>query len=222
MYLCRLCTPDHRKIFLCETSVKNHLETHSAFFLKRWKEFTEIKCRICEDVIEVTELEEHVDKFHPIHMFADINDIENNDFKCFPKSPATQYPFLSPDQRKSHSLPNNLSPVTKMRSWQSSQPASVGDLLWDSCFQPEQLICKYYSKLAPAALRQEEPPTTVETVTLPTKPLIRVKPLRLLQAQAKQVLESGDQEPPSRQAKQFPSKKHSRSSPSSSYVQRPS
>ena len=64
MYLCRLCTPDHMKLFLCETSVKNHLETNSPFFLKRWKEFIEIKCRICEDVIEVTGFEEHVDKFH--------------------------------------------------------------------------------------------------------------------------------------------------------------
>jgi hypothetical protein len=74
MYLCKLCTPDHREIFLSEEWLKKHLETHSSFFLKRWKEYTEIQCRICEDVIEITDFEQHVEKYHPVHMFADIND----------------------------------------------------------------------------------------------------------------------------------------------------
>ena len=79
MYQCRLCPPPDQEIYLCETLVKAHLETHSAFFFKRWKEFTEVKCRVCEMVIESDGVVEHLDKLHPRDLFADIKDLEEND-----------------------------------------------------------------------------------------------------------------------------------------------
>ena len=143
-------------------------------------------------------------------MFADIDDLEKDKLKCSPKSP--------PIKDLNFSLDIKASPVlNKMRSWQSSQPASEDSSLWDSCFQPEQLIYKYFSKLAPAAPGQEEKPTIVETVT---QPLIRVKPLSVLQAQAKPALKCDHQKSPKSEARQSPSKKHSRRSPSSSKIQR--
>jgi len=189
MYLCRLCTPHTREVFQCKALVKKHLETHSTFFLKKWEEFIEIQCRVCEDVIDIEDLEQHVDEFHPRNLFADVKEAIN------PNSPAnqdhhlSQLSSMSPNRRKSHPLPCTPSfsvEPEKAQSLQSSQPASEENLLWDHCFQPEQLINKYFSKLAPArTVKDSSTPTPSPTVQT-SKPLIRVKPLSLLLAQSQQ------------------------------------
>ena len=91
MYECRLCPLD-REIYLCDTLVKAHLETHSAFFLKRWKEYVTVKCRVCEIVIESDGMEEHMDKIHPSDLFAGIKDLEeNNNSQVSLRSLCSQY-----------------------------------------------------------------------------------------------------------------------------------
>jgi len=174
MYLCRLCTQDHKEVFLCETLMKKHLETHSTFFLKRWTEYTEIQCRICEAVISVTELEQHVEKLHPPDMFADISDIDYVEPNTLPKSPATKDLHLSP-KRATYSKPN-LSPVAKkMRGWHSSQHPECDESLWSS-FQPEQLLSRYFSKVVPVKLEQEDLPVS-------PPPVKSMKPFTILKAQ---------------------------------------
>ena len=63
---------------MSDTLVKAHLETHSVFFFKRWKEFTEVTCRVCEMVIESEGVGEHMDMLHPRDLFADIKDLDEN------------------------------------------------------------------------------------------------------------------------------------------------
>ena len=109
-YQCRLCSSD-QKLYLCETLIQTHLETHSVFFFKKWKEFTEVKCRVCEMVIESEGVEEHMDKLHPRDLFADIKDLEENGFCTETKitSPIKQSSSLNSERSSNREEENKLS-----------------------------------------------------------------------------------------------------------------
>merc|ERR1719186_1901605 len=124
MYQCKLC----KEIYFSEASVKIHFEKHWDRLVSLWKEYTEVKCRVCEVVIETEGMEEHMANLYPCDLFANTNDLEKNVSYCYePKS------------------------QLKMEKHYNS------------------------SSVQTAA-------TAFNTTALPTKPLIRVKPISLLQA----------------------------------------
>ena len=130
MYQCKLC----KEIYFSEASVKIHFEKHWDLLVSLWKEYTEVKCRVCEVVIETEGMEEHMDNLHPSDLFANTNDLEKNDSYCYePKSLKCTTIQLKMEK-------HDTSP--------SIQTAA----------------------------------TAFNTTALPTKPLIRVKPISLLQA----------------------------------------
>jgi len=173
MYLCLLCSPDKREVFNSETSLKQHLESHSSFFLQNWKEFVEIQCRICECVVSSEIFDVHVNEHHPRNLFAS-NDFVNRDMEEVFKSKGSSRTSVCNDLQP---LPETSQVMKKMKSWQASQPLSEEDKLWDDSFKPDQLISKYFSKLL-SAKKNDRSPSPLKT----GKPCIRVKPLGLLQA----------------------------------------
>jgi len=166
MYLCLLCAPDKREVFISETSVKQHLESHSSFFLRNWNDFVEIQCRICEFVIPLKVLNEHVKEHHPSNLFANIDSVNKNMEE-------------GPEGSKS---PSMLETSPRIKTCQASQQVSKdAKLLWDDCFKPDKLISKYFTKLLPSKIEQQKLSSPKNT-----KPCIRIKPLSLLQAQTEQ------------------------------------
>jgi len=168
MFLCLLCAPHKREVFITETSVKHHLESHSSFFLRNWNEFVEIQCRICECVIPLEIMEKHVNEVHPSNLFANIDFVKKN-FEEVCKSEGNEGSI-------SHSV---LETSPHNKTCQASQPVSKNaKLLWDECFKPDQLISKN-TKLLPPKIEEK----TLSSLNITNKPRIRIKPLSLLQAQ---------------------------------------
>ena len=111
MYECKLCTQD-KEIYLCDTIVKAHLESHSAFFLKRWKEYVKVKCRVCEIVIECDGMEEHMDKIHPSELFAGVKDLEEKDISEINANQDSDGQAISdPEEKNTLSSDNVKSPL---------------------------------------------------------------------------------------------------------------
>merc|ERR1719234_426190 len=132
MYLCLLCAPDKREVFISETSVKHHLESHSSFFLRNWNDFVEIQCKICECVIPLKVLKEHVKEHHPSNLFANIDSVNKN-MEEVVKSEGPEA-----EGSKSHSM---LETSPRIKTWQASQQVSKdAKQLWDDSFKPDKLI----------------------------------------------------------------------------------
>jgi len=131
MYQCKLC----KESYFSETSVKIHLETHWDLLVSKWKEYTEVKCRVCEVVIERDGMEEHMNNLHPSDQFANTQDLEEKVLHGYE--------------------PNSLKSTTsQLKIEKQDTPPSI------------QTTAAAYN------------------TALPTRPLIRVKPLSLLQAQS--------------------------------------
>jgi len=78
MFVCKLCPPEKEGFFLTEGQLKSHLVKHSEFFVKRWKEFSEAQCRVCDKVIDQDLDEDHMSIAHPRSLFADPMEIEKD------------------------------------------------------------------------------------------------------------------------------------------------
>jgi len=75
MFVCKLCPPEEDDSFLTEVQLKIHLEKHSQFFVKRWKEFCEVECRVCEKVIDQDMHEDHLSSAHPRSLYANPKEV---------------------------------------------------------------------------------------------------------------------------------------------------
>jgi len=131
MYQCKLC----KEIYFSKASVKIHFEKHWDLLVSLWKEYTEVRCRLCEVVIETEGMEEHMDNLHPSDLFADTKDLEKNILYGY-------------------------------------EPTSIKSTT--SQLKMEKQDTSPSMQTAVAAFNTTAPPT---------KPLIRVKPISLLQAQ---------------------------------------
>ena len=186
MFLCLLCSADKREFLISEASMKHHLESHSSFFLRNWKEYVEIQCRICECIVSLVTLEEHVKEHHPRNLFANVNSV-NQEVEDVPKSEGPDGTSVSSlEYNISHFMPETeaSSGMKEIKSCLDSQPGSEeAKLLWDHSFKPDQLISKYFTKLLPAKLNKEDL-TTPDLEN--SKQCLRIKPLCLLQEKAEQ------------------------------------
>ena len=75
MVVCKLCPVEKHSSFLTEEQLKIHLVKHSQFFAKRWKEFSEVQCRVCEKVIDPDLVEDHMSRAHSSSLFADPKEV---------------------------------------------------------------------------------------------------------------------------------------------------
>jgi len=174
MFLCLLCASDERDVFISETSMKQHLESHSPFFLQNWNEFVEIQCRICESVVPMEVLKEHVHEQHPLDLFAS-NDSVTNSVEEVPNKDNGS----SCKQKEFQFLPDTSQVRKKMRNRQDRQhqPVLEEGKLWDDCFKPDKLISKYFTKISKIRELSHSPSKTSKTC-------LRIKPLGMLQEQA--------------------------------------
>jgi len=51
------------------------METHSKFFVQRWRQYSQRQCRLCELVVSEDNIENHMDSAHPSNLFADSDDL---------------------------------------------------------------------------------------------------------------------------------------------------
>ena len=78
MYKCSLCPADF-SCFLTKELLKDHLGNHSNFFVRNWGKFSDVKCRVCEKVVSVDAIDDHMDSDHHRNLFADFEDIIKDD-----------------------------------------------------------------------------------------------------------------------------------------------
>ena len=72
MFVCKLCRNPKDNLCLYEEQIKTHLvDTHSEFFVKMWKEFSQLQCRVCDMVIGENTIEDHMQSSHSGDLFAE-------------------------------------------------------------------------------------------------------------------------------------------------------
>jgi len=75
MFVCKLCPVQFESHFLDEEQLKIHIFQHSAFFADRWEKFSELQCRVCDEVVGQDTFESHMSAAHSSSLFADISDL---------------------------------------------------------------------------------------------------------------------------------------------------
>jgi len=135
-----------------------HLATHSVFFVKKWKQFSDLHCRVCEMEVSEGAFKNHMDSAHPSNLFADIDDLvtdnvlENNE---------DDRSFVS-DNKTNLIIKEETEEIPKMKVSSSILESNQEHKL---SFQPKT---EYQSMQM-----------------LPSKPKLRLKPLDLLLDQSK-------------------------------------
>jgi len=135
-----------------------HMNNHSAFFVKRWKKFSQCQCRVCEMVISEDFIEDHMDSAHPTDLFADLSDLME----------------YSDGQVEQKFVPG------KEENREASDTENIEDSPEEKKIANQEQKCNFQPE-AEAEFQHHNPQD------LPQKPTISLKPVELLLAQSKKL-----------------------------------
>jgi len=167
MLVCKLCPAgtDTDIYFLSEEELKKHLATHSVFFVKKWRQFSDLQCRVCEIVVSEGTFNNHMADAHPISLFADMDDLDtdnvlennkNEDYRIFATDNKTN--LLIKEETEENPVGKKVKVSSSIQESNEEQKLS---------FKPKT---EYHS---------------IDSQMLPPKPKVRLKPLDLLLDQIK-------------------------------------
>jgi len=183
MLVCKLCptvtNTESETGFLSEEELKKHMGTHSEFFVKKWRQFSQLQCRVCEMVVSEDSIENHKDSAHPANLFADIEDLVkdnipgNNEDQGDQKLPVENKANLSTrkdivtEDNPGEKTKDSISSLEQLKLWKTSRSNIIESNQENKFFQPET----EFECLNPRMI--------------PPNPKLRLKPLALLLDQSK-------------------------------------